>query len=270
MNQAELHIENPRGRVIYHQVHTAPASWSEMTGKHLVLWAASFGTRLKVERAMQVVAAHLYNMPLSVFKVVPESQVHKLAKSIAFLYGKNQLKNWLIPSVWRGIFKYHGPKNGLANVTMHEFSLCELCYEQYLNTSDPEYLYTLAAILYRPCRFFNIDNDIRVKLTTHGYVKRAKRFKTLPLRVIYAIYLNYEGCRHFLQDKFKDAFEKPKGPKSSKRVKMITPWAKIIEAGSNDIFGTYEQTRNTNLHDYLSRLGTRIKEQRELEERLKK
>lgn len=268
MNKAQLHIVNPSGATTYNQLHSAPASWAEMTREHLLIWAASFGTGLKVSLAKQVLAALLYQIPVKLYKYIPERESERLAASLKFLFAKNMLSAWLIPSIWQGIFKYHGPKSGLVNATINEFTLCERCYEQFQNTEDPEYLYTLAAILYRPCRFWGIDDDIRAKLTNHGYITRAKRFKKMPIRVIYAVYLNYEGCRHFLHAKYKDAFTPSKSKKIAKVI-TETPWAKIIESGANDIFGTYQMTKESNLHNFLSRLGTRIQENKKLEEDLK-
>jgi hypothetical protein len=213
-------------------------------------------------------AAMLYGIPEKLFICIPDNAADDLVKSVKFLFCKNLLTNWLIPSVWQGVFKYHGPKNGLANVTIHEFGLCEHCYEKFQLTKNHEYLDTLMAILYRPRRFWGIDDDIRVKLTTYGYVRRAKRFKKLPERIKVAVLLNYEGCRNALHMKFKDVFtpgkKAKKGAEKLQKPQIVT-WSKIIEAGANDIFGPLADTRISNLHDFLSRLNTRNKLQAEME-----
>jgi len=268
MNRADIHIESSKGATLYRNTHTAPASWEEMTRKHLLIWAASLSSSLTIELASRVMAAMLYGIPQKLFICIPDNAADDLVKSVKFLFGKNTLTNWLIPSIWRGFFKYHGPKTGLANVTIHEFGLCEHCYEKFQATKNYEYLDTLMAILYRPRRFWGIDDDIRVNLTTHGYVKRAKRFKKLPQALKAAVLLNYEGCRNALHVKYKEVFTPAKQPKKAlqKPQKVqIVPWAKIIEAGANDIFGPLRDTKRSNLHDFLSRLNTRNKLNAEME-----
>lgn len=264
MHTAEIQIESPSGKGIYNEIHTAPASWSEMTGAHLLLWASVLGSSLERHNAEQQLAAFLYKIPLRLFKYISGSTIMPLAESVAFLFKKNKLNKWLIKSFRLGLMYYHGPKDGLANATISEFTLCEHCYTRFQDSRDLAYLETLAAILYRPRRFGSIDNDIRMPLTTQGYVRRAESFKKLTAGQKFATFLNYEGCRNFIHSKYPDVFTPGKRSKNSKSVAQ-PQWAKIIESASSDIFGTYDQTSDTNLHVFLSRLGTRIKEQRELE-----
>jgi hypothetical protein len=264
MNKLQVTIHDKAGRVQYDQLHTAPSDWNEVNRQHLMAWGAALCSGLTFANAMIVFAAILYGIPVRLYKCISKPDANAIAETVHFFFKKNQLNNWLIPSIWCGWFKYYGPKSRLANITVGEFDKLEYCYEQFNNTKNPEYLDTLAAILYRPQRYWNIDQDIRVKLTTHGYVRRAKRFKKLPLALKTAIYLNYEGCRHYLHKRFKDIFEGKKTAGQSD--KILTPWPKIIESGSNDIFGPHESTKNTFLHDFLSRLATRIKEMKELEQ----
>ncbi|QTE38494.1 hypothetical protein J3L18_05300 [Mucilaginibacter gossypii] len=268
MNRADIHIKSSKGATLYRETHTAPASWAEMTRKHLIIWAASLSSKLTIELASRIMAAMLYRIPEKLFICIPDNAADDLVKSVKFLFGKNLLSNWLISSIWQGVFKYHGPKNGLANVTIYEFGLCEHCYDKFQLTKNHEYIDTLMAILYRPRRFWGIDDDIRVKLTTFGYVRRAKRFKSVSIGVKVAVLLNYEGCRNALHLKYKEVFtpgKKAKKGAEKQQKPEITPWPKIIEAGANDIFGTLADTKTSNLHDFLSRLNTRNKLQKELE-----
>lgn len=264
MNKLQVTINSKAGAVQYDQLHTGPSGWADMTRSHLMAWAGAFTSSQTVKNARLILAALLYGIPQQLFVCVKGPDQDVIAGAVNFLFQKNELNNWLIPSIWHRFFKYHGPKHRLANITVNEFEKCEYCYEQFGLTKNPEYLDTLAAILYRPCRFWGVDDDIRVKLTAHGYIKRAKRFKKLSPVLKTAIYLNYEGCRNYLHKRFKDVFEKPANGKAAAGG-AITPWPKIIESGSNDIFGAHQTTKTTLLHDFLSRLGTRIKEMKELE-----
>lgn len=263
MHKLQLTIHNTAGKVQYDKLHAAPSTWKEMTRHHLMHLAAALLAKQPIGDAALILSALLFNIPQRLFICITSLDREALADSVTFLFQKNGLNDWLIPSIWFGFFKYYGPKHRLANLTVQEYDKCEYCYEQWGRTQNNEYLDTLAAILYRPQRFWGINEDIRVPLTTHGYTKRARRFKKLSPALRVAIYLNYEGCRNFLHSRFKGVFEKPGSGKAAKP--QITPWPKIIESGSNDIFGPHETTKQTLLYDFLSRLESRIKEMKELE-----
>jgi hypothetical protein len=260
LNKAELHIPV----ISHHGYYEAPASWTEMTRKHLLLWAATMSSRLPVSRALQVLAAALYAIDKKAQPYILPSEYTRLGKSVAFLLGKNGLRTWLVPVIRHRLRKYYGPKSELGNITVEEFTLCELCLERYQQTGEVKYLETLAAILYRPRRWRHVNDDIRKPLTVHGYVKRSKRFAALPHVLKVAIYLNYEGCRNFLHDRHKDVFQKG-NDKAGNAKPGITSWSTIVQSAAGDIFGPLESTRQSNLHDFLSRLGVRMKEAREFE-----
>ncbi len=263
MHTVDLNIKNLQGRVVYDKTHTGPACWKELTREQLLYWAAAMGTNLKLDNARMYLAFLLFGIPHKVTRYLHKADCMQIGDKIRWMFKKNLLHNWLIPVVYHRAFKYHGPKSSLANLTVKEYQLTELCYDQYGITKETGYLDTLAAILYRPRRFFRIDDDIRVALTNRGYVKRAKRFKTLSPAFKHAIYLNYEGCRNHIIDRNPDVFSVKKT--GAKAIKTITPWNKIVESAAGGKFGTMRETKESNLHEFLSELGARIRENRELE-----
>lgn len=239
------------------ETFTGPGNWKEMKKEHLILWAATMASSLTTLKAKQLLAAMLYAIPRKVFsKVFGEKERVKLSFAIRFLFKKNQLIAWLIPSFWFGLRKYHGPKDRLSNLTAEEFGLCELCYENFDKTKDKGYLDALAAILYRPRRYFGIDDDIRKPLTHYSREKRAKRFKKLPDHIRWSVYLNYEGCRNLIIALHKEVFKKA-APGAT--VKPAS-WAKVVQGAAGGIFGTLRETERSNVYKFLSELNDRLKE----------
>lgn len=266
MNKIELEINNQAGSLIYQKVHQAPAKWDELTKDQLLLLAATMGSKLIFKDARNILAILLYKVPVRLVKHLNSLSLDDIGDTISFLFKKNTLNNWLIEAFRHRLFKYYGPKKQLSNITVDEYILTERCYEQFGNTKNAEYLDTLAAILYRPKRFSDIDNDIRRQLTAYGYIKRAKRFKSLPLRLKYAIYLNYEGCRNYIIENNKDVFTP--GKSTGKQEKQsLTPWADIVSSSAPGAFGTIKETKAANLHEFLKKLGATIREAKELEEK---
>lgn len=261
---ATIEIEKIKnGKVIRNKVYSGPSKWEEMNKQHLITWASTMCSDLKVLVAKKVLAAQLYKISShTLAKVLGKKDQFRLSLSIGFLFGENRLHQWVMPSFWFRFKKYYGPKSKLSNLTAEEFTLCEFCYEQFELKGSVKYLDHLAAILYRPRRWFNIDNDIRTDLRTISYEKRAVRFAKLPNRMRYAIYLNYEGCRNFIIKNNPEIFKKEKGKGSAKEPK-VTPWSRIVQNGAGGIFGTLKETEKSNVHKFLSELNARLKESRE-------
>lgn len=265
MHHLVVDINYPgKGHMVYK--YQAPAGWDEMTAADLLIWASVMGTKRPLLKAKRLLFVLLFRIPVHRLKHIPTSQITQHTRQFDFLFRRNRLKKWLIPCFWLFLKRYHGPKDLISNLTIDEFKLTELCYEQFQITREIEYLNTLAAILYRPRRKGVIDNDIREQLTNYGYVKRAKRFKWLSLRLRYAIFLNYEGCRNFVIDSNKDVFSSGSSGSGKQR---LTQWSKIIEAAAGGKFGTMSETKQSNIHEFLSELGSRIREQKERERNLK-
>lgn len=248
----------------YRATHSSPASWGEINGEQLLFIAATFGSSLPVEKAMQILAVMLYQIDIELVKHIPERHLERLAQSIKYVLARNELSQWLIPVLKLRLRKYYGPKDELENITVEEFTFTELCYERYQQTGKVEYLETLAAILYRPCRWRGIESDIRIKFTEYGYIKRARKFMRLTKAMKVAIYLNYEGCRNLLHVRYPVIFEKEKKVKAGNTT-SLTGWDNIVHSAAGDIFGPLLDTRQANLHDFLKRLSTRMKDAKEFE-----
>lgn len=241
-----------------------PRSWNEMERKHLIIWAASMASGLEEFEAQKICAAQLYGIPRNVYvNVIPAKDKVRLALSVSFLFKRNQLDKWLIPSFWHRLTKYHGPKSKLMNITVKEFGLLEHCYNRFQETGNDAFLDHMAAILYRPRKYFGIDDDIRRPLRDHSLQKRADRFAKLPMVIKWAIFLNYEGCRNFIHRQFREVYSTAGATKSATAPKQNNQWQLVINAAAGGKFGTLYETENSNLHKFLLDLRERAKEIRE-------
>lgn len=249
------------GILVSTESFTGPSGWHDLTREHLIFWASAMCSGVTALRAKVILAALLYEIPAKTLTtVLDRKERFRLSLSIGFLFKRNQLHRWLLPKFSFRMRTYHGPKSRLSNITALEFSLCELCYEQFDRTKRIEWLEMLAAILFRPKRWFGIDDDIRQALTTNSTEARAIRFRKLPERIKWAIYLNYEGCRNYIIDNNKEIFKK--GEPGNAPAKL-TPWSKIVQSGAGGIFGTLTETERSNAHKFLSELNTRLKEKKD-------
>ena len=261
----EIELTRTKAGVIFRTDRfVGPRSWQEMEKRHLIIWAAAMSSDLEEFEAQKLCAAQLYGIPRNVYvDVIPARDKVRLALSISFLFKRNQLDNWLIPSLRHRLRKYHGPKSKLMNITVKEFGLLEHCYNRFQETKNDGFLDHMAAILYRPRRYFGIDDDIRRPLRDHSMEKRAERFASLPTVTKWAIFLNYEGCRNFIHRQFREVYSKAGATTSKTAPKQNNQWQLVINAAAGGKFGTLDQTENSNLHKFLLDLRERAKEIRE-------
>lgn len=261
----EIELTRSKAGIAFRTDHYyGPRSWNEMERKHLIIWAACMSSGVEEFEAQKICAAQLYGIPRNVYvEVIPAKDKVRLALSVGFLFKRNQLDKWLIPSFWHRFTKYHGPKSKLMNITVREFGLLEHCYNRFQETGIDGYLDHLAAILYRPRKYFGIDDDIRRPLRDHALQKRADRFAKLPMVTKWAIFLNYEGCRNFIHRQFREVYSTAGAIGSAKDHRQNNQWQLVINAASGGKFGTLTETENSNLHKFLLDLRERAKEIRE-------
>jgi len=107
---------------------------------------------------------------------------------------------------------YYGPADKLFNVTLSEFIHAETNLSRYNRTRDIKHLDTLIAILYRPQKnplqrsSNNYDGDRRVTFNDHKFDKRAIKFRKLRHNIKIGIFLFYQGCQWWYQQKFPHVF----------------------------------------------------------------
>ncbi|WP_343524394.1 hypothetical protein [Pedobacter sp.] len=251
----EIVLTVTRGGNSVNSVYSGPANWKQMQKEHLMMWASAMCSNLVTQKAKIILAALLFKIPKHVLiNVLPRHERIRLSFKINFLFKKNELSAWLIPSFWFGFRKYYGPKNKLSNLTTEEFGLCELCWENFQLTKDQGFLDVLIAILYRPRRFFAIDDDIRQPLRNYSREIRTRRFKKLSEKMRWSVYLNYEGCRNYITGTYKQVFKSADPGEQAKPAS----WTKVVQSAAGGIFGNLKETEKSNVHKFLSELNDRL------------
>jgi len=111
-----------------------------------------------------------------------------------------------IPSFAPAWKTYFGPSDQFMNIGFGEYSDALRLFHQFNSSFDIDYLYALAAILYRPKKAFhflkkhsiNYDGDIREEYNSNLVEKRAKAFKIAPHGFIYGVYLLFASFQKFI------------------------------------------------------------------------
>lgn len=132
-----------------HRTHSAPGTWDELTKQQLLKWSGVLRMELSKAEALTLAAYMFYKLPLGLIDKFTENESYELWKSMSFLTQNNLTKNVIVFISILG-FKFHGPANRLGNLCITEYRRTELYYDLYLNTQQKQFLYLLAAILFRP------------------------------------------------------------------------------------------------------------------------
>ena len=92
---------------------------------------------------------------------------------------------------------YYGPSDSFINMTFGEYREALRMFNDFEATGDPELLYLIAALFYRPKKAFhfihkhrpNYDGDIREAYNSNTLEKRAKAMRYAPIGFVYGVYL---------------------------------------------------------------------------------
>lgn len=245
--------------------YSGPSSWNELTRKQLFVWSGIIRQRIPIEYALKSALILFYKVPLKLFNLLTPAQRVELTQTLSFLTDKNELTKNVIGSFRLFLTRYHGPSSRLSNLTISEYRRTELYYQLWHKTTDGQYLDLLAATLFRPKGNQHPDDDVRAPIVELDLQKRASRFKWLNPTIRHSILLFYEGCRFYVIDKH------PKIFKSSKKEDKggLFDFEEVILAVSGSKFGTFEETKNTNLYLFLQQLVDRMEEAEELKRKRK-
>lgn len=188
----------------------------------------------------------------SVLRLVPLSE---LRQHYSYIYHNDHVVKFL-SKVRIGFRYYYGPKTALRNITIEDFAITEDAFFMYHKTQNIDYLRVIACVLYRRKRNGKrIDFD---KLNIDEYIKP---FKKLNPKKLLCIALSYKGSSLYIQSKYKNVFKRAK---ESQKIQDINKLKKpslfkiVIDMAGNK-FGTLNETKTTNIHDFLTELNNLLK-----------
>ena len=255
MHKIEIFFKNEQ-KIFY-----APSSWDEMTKKQLLKWCGVLRMDLTKGEALTLAVFLLYNLPARIIKILNEVQEIQLRQTMDYIL-KNELTKNVLGFISILGKKYHGPANRLANLSIAEYRRTELYYDLYLKTQKKQFLFLLAATLFRPSGNSS-ENDMRCKLTEKGVSKRANFFSwSLHPNTLMAIKLFYEGCRNNIIRSHPKIYQKSNSANSIIKLKdpVLNDLEDHILAYSGGKLGNFNETSETNLYIFLKHMVHRIEE----------
>lgn len=237
--------------------YSAPSGWEGVSPFQLKAWILAIHANMPENERLRLAVPIFYGIPAVVYKQVPEHYLIQFAPALRFLF-KTPLTNWVMKSIRpNALTEYHAPADALSNLTAHEFfTYCERLYWSYKAKPASDTLNALVAVLYREKRKGLVWNDNRCNLTDAGIEKRVKHIAKMPLHTKLAILFNYEGCRNYVTTLHSKAFS-GKGGQSKKRGDVT-----LSIAGGK--LGDLQQTRQSNLYDFLLHLEELIEQEEKL------
>lgn len=194
-------------------------------------------------------------------------QQWKLNGRFDFMFNETNLTKQLQPTLKIGWRTYHGPSDGLKNICIEEFSWAEQSFSLYHETKDPKHLATLAAILYRPRKWWPVaDGDKRRAFNRYTFDARAVQMAKLPKEQLIAILMYYTGSRNAFIETYAKLFSDEPDLSAPKKVRG---WAKVIMEMSGGIFGNLKQTQAARLGDVLLYMLSKHEDHEELKRKSK-
>ena len=190
----------------------------------------------------------LFNVPLS-----------EINKNYNFIYVKTNLTTF-IPK----IKNWKAPQDMLSDITINELAHADDAFLKYHSTKNINYLKVLVAVLYRETGKY----DIRLPFIKNEINARYKKLKNIDKKTLLAVMRSYQGCRFYIENKFKRVFPKQKKTVklniNAKNKKITSRFSKIILELTGGKFGNYAETASTNVYIFLADFENKLRKQQKL------
>ncbi|WP_340074558.1 hypothetical protein [Leptobacterium sp. I13] len=237
---------------------TIPEQWNDLNARQLKKIAGYFHSGISGVLMDCLVFVALLDVrwwelwkKYKALKTINHVGLSELKKHYSWLQNTLSLTTF-IPAIKAKGKIFLAPAARITNLTVEEFAVAEDLFFGWFNSKDIEYLYYLAAVLYR-----EPDKDgKRMPFDKTELDARANALRKTDRCTLLAILLSYQGCRAYLTAQFPLVFPKPKGnvklPKSS-------GFGKLVLHASGGKFGTHNETKNTNVYTFLGEFEEQLK-----------
>jgi hypothetical protein len=249
--------------VINNVPYKGPDGWSDLNREGLLHLARLQPQLAEKPTARYLLIKHLFGVPMDRFLRLRESLLVQCEPVIGWLYEKNTLSKWLIPSVETPRTTLYGPKSRLADLTAEEFCYTEALYEQWVSTQKEEYLHAIFAYLYREAHWWTGKRKGFKVQKSDGYIRSTKN---VPLYLKRAVLINYAGCRNYIISLHPHIWKKAQEhDNETVHERNFTRWTSIFLNLAGDKFGTYDQTLKTDLWLVLEDMEMKAKQVADME-----
>lgn len=251
-------------------IRKVPSSWNELERKDMMWLMENFEHLLKpsYEFRLRFMLRLLNIQKWRLRKLrdlfnVPVAQISYLSNIVdwAMPIENVRLSKNLVPTKYVLGTKLLGPADGLANLTLEEFSFADFHFRAFMTTQNVAELNKLCAILWRKKgEVLKVDdvryrNDNRILFNSYAINKNAYRFKFAPLKFKYFILMFFWGNRNIFVDKHPNVFS---GGNESQSAGLNLGWINVMFELAGSKFGTLVETSKQDIGTILIYLENSI------------
>lgn len=164
-----------------------------------------------------------------------------------WIFATSNLTEYKIKSFRLGFWRYHGPVKNILNLNAAEITFGYEIFKLYSEKSNPDYLNSLVAIIYRrknPLSWmkqfiYGYNGDVRLPLNSFTLEKRAEKFKKLDIETKTIIFLMFAGKWDEFQNMERNKLIFPKfNEVNNKKKEDPLIWQKIMmKMAESGVFG---------------------------------
>lgn len=192
-----------------------PSSFDELTAAKLVFWAQCVLSNLPFREALRRIAFRFSGIPIWYFSKLTRTQQMAIEEAYEWLAKPYRMEKWLINELRPLGRRFVGPGHRMMNMTSDEFSECDRFFNLYRQNKDRRDLNKMLACMYRPASG-GTPNDPRRPFYSGEVSTRAFWMRFVPMRIRYAVFLNYIGVRELMPQKFPNIFSSSNEQRANK------------------------------------------------------
>lgn len=190
----------------------------------------------------------LSNVPMSLIEKITADQWVDILPFLNYCFKAPDFKTNPFPKLRVGFQTYVGPIGMLDKCSIEEMSQADTAFVACSNGKEPDKMYLLVALLYRPVRrdlqefkaSKHWNGDIREPFNAEKCKARVEKFKRLPPFMAIAVFLYYYSFRENKLMAFKRVFKKANEKKEDTGTNR--GWAgTLLEMAHLPVFGKFDE-----------------------------
>ena len=275
-----------------------PSTWDELTTHQLEILAKlvmRYNTRfdILVRAAFAFMGMRVYrpfvvagDKPRGGFVVgkgfkryfVTPLLVYFITDALEFIFNDNEVNPRRLlnpyPTLRLGFLRrqtFHGPVHGLANITLNEWIQIEVARSYFEATDNPQYLYTMAGIMWRPTSANHPEGDLRDANILDNLPLRERQLRRyLPPHKLKVIMWFYTGSLQYLTYKYAEVFSTGQGNGDKTHDSTLDSFMRLVNSMAKYDPTKIQQVRSLALYDALHNIKEIVIQQNQKENERKR
>lgn len=230
-----------------------PTAWEELSPLQFTAL-----TTLSEKDDPAALVALFTGLPRRVVRRMDPYQVSRIWWITDWVKEESCCNRFMIPRIGSGGRTLVCPRPGLRGVSFGRFIFCDMAYEGYLETKDPQDLFRMLGSLYIPQ-----DESFTDELPGRSL----PLVRSLDEKTSGAILFNYSLVRRWLAGRYPLLFpvaepegEEAKGAKPAPRHKASGAWIRVFDSIVGDDISRHQEYADIPLHNVLRYLTARTKD----------